>query len=639
MAEFYFDHSAIGNEYEAYADTPTTWAVPQDGNGKAGPGHAAAVAIATVDVAGCTASGTGTIGVLGVTVSSTLNATGAALATAIASAINAASGAVSSTYSALLLPLNRLVYARVDPGLSTRVQIMMRIAGTDWVGFSPTQANISPAATISNFAGGANGPFSYFVNNTTVFGKTQGTYGIAVVAPASVTNPASATDVIHGRTKRSAANLSVTITSSSAFGIYWQSRNFLFDNGTVWSGDNGKFTFTHKNTQSGVNTHSYFMPQGGGSLCFESRGVDNFELQGAATGSSGSIVMFGRMFDSNSRMAFIRSRFVEGSDNTVGNRISIFGDDGSSYASLSVDLSGSYVEYRSTAKTLINCSGSGVPGNKIKLNGLRVSVEAATGAIGSFIRCEGSGTAHQIEWIGGSVSDSNGVFKCVNPISVTTSQTSTDILIDSVVGVTDPSVGWSASRTSSSRMAWNSPEGPNKGFRLETNQYSADWKDNSNFPYTTASDLRGNPWSHRVTWTSIPDPFNVVTPLILPHYYRGAAAAKEITLDLYVPNTATFYLDELQMIATYVDSSDVMRTESVGGARGLRFGTRTALSAGSATWTPNGIASAHSGKKISLTTSQPIKQNSEVIISLGLCAIRSPSVTFYVSTEPVLTTP
>ena len=146
MADFYCDVSAVGNEYQAYTDVPTTWAVPQDGNGEAGPGHAAAVAIATIDVAGCTGT-SASVGVMGVSLTG-LNATGAALATAIAAAINASTTAVSATYSALLLPLNKLVYARVNPGLSTQVQIMLRIAGANWVGFTPTQASIAPAATI-----------------------------------------------------------------------------------------------------------------------------------------------------------------------------------------------------------------------------------------------------------------------------------------------------------------------------------------------------------------------------------------------------------------------------------------------------------------------------------------------------------
>jgi hypothetical protein len=208
-------------------------------------------------------------------------------------------------------------------------------------------------------------------------------------------------------------------------------------------------------------------------------------------------------------------------------------------------------------------------------------------------------------------------------------------MIDSVAGVSDPAVGFTASSGSFARLAWNQPEGPYKGYRLETPQFSVDWKGNDTFPYANAADLRGVPWSHRVTWTSIPSPFHVITPLRLSRLYRSASAAKTITVPLYVPDATTFYLDELQLLVTYLDASSVSRTERVGGARGLRNGTRTALSAGAASWTASGVAS-HSAKEISLTTSQAIKQNSEIVVTLGLCASRSPSVAFYVSPELVL---
>ena len=153
MAEFYCDLSAIGAEYDPYADTPTTWAKPQDGNGKAGPGHSAAVAIGTIDCASASASGAGVLAVLGVTVSSTLTGSGATLAANIVAAINAATGATGSSYSALLLPLNRLVFARQMPGTPTLVQIMLRIAGADWNGFNHTTAGTWGATPVMGSAG------------------------------------------------------------------------------------------------------------------------------------------------------------------------------------------------------------------------------------------------------------------------------------------------------------------------------------------------------------------------------------------------------------------------------------------------------------------------------------------------------
>jgi hypothetical protein len=241
-----------------------------------------------------------------------------------------------------------------------------------------------------------------------------------------------------------------------------------------------------------------------------------------------------------------------------------------------------------------------------------------------------------IEWVGGHVLDSNGVFKCANPISVPVgAQVQFVGVLDSVVGVTDPSVGFTQQTLTANSFTWNSPEGPNKGFRLETPQYTVDWKGDGTFPYTSAAaDLRGVGWSHRVTWTSMPSALLSATPLRLSYFYRAAAATKTLTLELLVPDATTFYADELEMVVSYLDSSDVWRTEKFGGLRARQFSsTRTALSAGTA-WT-SGIA-AHSAKQLSLTTAQPIKQDSEIVVRLSLCASRSPNVVFYVSPELVV---
>jgi len=233
MAEFYCDISAIGAEYEAYSDTPTTWAKPQDGNGRAGPGHAAAVAIGTINCAAASASGAGTLAILGVTVSSTLTGAGATLAANIVTAINAASGAAGSTYSALLLPLNRLVFARQQPGTATMVQIMLRIAGSDWNGFTHTTAGTwATTPTMGAFAGGADGPFAYLYNTTTVFGRAAGTtgtagpgYGLFFVATGSVGDP-GVNDVVHVRTRRSGSNLTAaTWSTNGAASATWKARN------------------------------------------------------------------------------------------------------------------------------------------------------------------------------------------------------------------------------------------------------------------------------------------------------------------------------------------------------------------------------------------------------------------------------
>jgi hypothetical protein len=135
---------------------------------------------------------------------------------------------------------------------------MLRIAGVDWNGMAPTQANISPAATIGAFAGGANGPFGYWWNTSTVFGRTFSvsanttpTWGVAYNAPAGTLNP-TISDPIIVRTRRAGADLAPPKWSlTSGFTHNWLSRTFVFDNGTTWPGDNGQFTLGTFTTTAG----------------------------------------------------------------------------------------------------------------------------------------------------------------------------------------------------------------------------------------------------------------------------------------------------------------------------------------------------------------------------------------------------
>lgn len=258
MANFYLDVSAIGNEYQSYADIPNTWGVPQDGNGLAGPGHSASVAIATISCDGASASGTGAVSVFGVTVSSSLNGTGSTLATNIANAINASTTAVSASYCSATLGLKYLVYARVNPVLNTEVQIMLRIAGAVWNGIAPAHTNITGLSVVA-FTGGADGPFAYWWNTSTVFGKTLATnattttYGLLTQFSPGVLDP-TANDVVFVRTSRGGVNLNAGyITSSSSWYQTAKSRTYVFDDGEVWAGDDGQFIVeSYSSSGSGV---------------------------------------------------------------------------------------------------------------------------------------------------------------------------------------------------------------------------------------------------------------------------------------------------------------------------------------------------------------------------------------------------
>lgn len=646
MAEFYCDISAVGNEYQAYADTSASWAVPQDGNGKAGFGHAAACPVAEVTFAAVPTSGTISVYGVSVTLTGVLSAAStSAAATALAASINATTATTEAGVCQNLLPLNRFVFARVKPTDANTVQIMCRIAGAD-LNFSDNASarvtntfNNSAMTSPVDFAGGADGPFAYLYNTTTVFGRSPNlsgsaapAYGIFFNAAPGPTNPGMS-DVVHLRTRRSGSNLAQgTWQTTGTLNAFWRQRCYLADDGTVWSGDNGQLVVSFKT--SGTSGNENFAALSSQlSISARKKGGFVFEI-GSIVWANVTLVPF--RLSTNSILSFTNCIARESSDN-VGRMVV------SGIASLTsnfrADLSNSKSEFRGTGKSVFQAGVSNSTNAYCVMNGHEVSVVAATGAIGPAFSFTGSGVnGISLTWIGGSISDTNGVFKCPNPISVSTVIDGI-FIVDGVSGITDASAGFVGSVTNKSRFIWNSPEGPNKAFRLETPQFLVDWKGDGTFPYAgSAADLRGVNWSHRVTWTSIPSAQHSVAPLRLSKLYRAASAVRTVAMEMYVPDATTVRLDELLMTVSYVDSSDVQRVETVGASPLMQLlGTRAAaLSAGSLSWTPNGVTG-YSAKRLALTTSQPVKTGTEIMATLSLFASRSPSMVFYVSPELVVT--
>lgn len=634
MADFYCDVSAIGNEYQAYADIPATWGVPQDGNGKAGPGHSAAVAIATIDCASASASGAGQLSLLGQTVSSTLTGSGATLATNIAAAINAYSTAVIATYSAQLLPLNKLVYARVNPGTSTQVQIMMRIAGVDWNDMVPASAGTwGTAPTMGAFAGGANGPFAYVLDSGTLFGKATLLHGTWFGTASGVTDPGS-NDVIHYRTKRGGTNLSQTWTtaSTSATNVTWKNRNHLYDNGTIWSGDNGTLSVNLAQTYA-TGTQVNLAGATSALLSHVSRGYRNLDIAWNAVSTSTTFNLFYQGV--GGRYTMSRCGLLQVAAN--GGALNLANDNGASCNGNVLDFLDNYVFCRLTTRGKIAYSASLY--TRTKLNGSQWVVEAASGSLAGIYNMSYTAAERTyVEWIGGSMTDTNGVYGCGNPIVAAASSVSTTIVIDNVLGVVDAAIGWTASGTTISSLMWNAPEGTARGFKNETAQYIVDWKDNGTFPHCGAQNLKGAYWSHRITWNASPNRWNAVTPLKLAMFYRGATAVKTFKLELLTPDATPFYLDEFDVAVSYIDDTGQARTDDCTGTgnRGMQgSATRDSLPTSAASWTLNGVAN-FSPKKFEVTTLHPVMTGTEVTVRVSLCASRTPTIVFYVSPQVIV---
>lgn len=614
MAEFYLDVSAVGNEYQAYADTPATWAVPQDGNGKAGPGHAAAVAVATIDCNGATASGTGTVGVLGVTVSSTLNASGAALATAIVTAINASATATGAGVCSLLLPLNRLVFARVNPVLNTQVQIMLRIAGIDWNGLTPTRANITGGG-VTAFAGGANGPFAYFHNNGAVFGFNYGLYGAIKKSP-GITDP-GASDSIIIRSARSGAALTSQVEMPIGPFTFGTSspRNFVVDNGTYWTGDNGQFLVRIFQT-AGSNGNLLYLRPDGGPLTFSAIAPEGvrFLFEQLIFNASNGVVIGGAaeisrwhncLFEAGNANTALYLMAITTSSSSRGHfescRMILRKPSAISNLTASVNF---YMQ-------CIDCKFEwvGIGGNV--LAAITHSTFGAAAAL----------SASVIRHKNCSYSVDGGAYAVAAPLSPALIAASRAyISFDGSQGLSSPALGFVAAGAvvGGPEFVWSDPS--TFSFRHETFMSTTDWIRGNPYPTLTATTPDGFPMVYRVSWEQdrLPD-FTSVEVGRVAAFYRSATAVRTISLELLaptadIPNTAQVY-----MSVSYVDSSGAQRVQSSRGPAGALLSPALAVDlpngVGLGAWSLSGVTGVAS-KKLTLTTDFPVKVNSEVVATL-----------------------
>ena len=253
MADWYCDPSAVSSG--AYSATPvaggTTPTKPEDGNGKAT--GAATMATLVLQFVGIPTAG-GTVTIAGVTFTAVASgATGnqfnavtsaSTCATNLAAAINASTTAVVNPTMAVSCPLRNAVNA-VASGAS--VTVYTRVAGSEWN--SVTESETLTSFSISTqWAGGGDGAWGYLFNPASIAWPSSvgaGTYG---AFPGSYLGTPAAGDVIHIRTARSGANVTVTFPTSALtvtlrnIGTVTTPLYYLADNGVKWSGDAGVLT-------------------------------------------------------------------------------------------------------------------------------------------------------------------------------------------------------------------------------------------------------------------------------------------------------------------------------------------------------------------------------------------------------------
>lgn len=274
MSQWYCDHGCTLYP-TAYMAVPASAAsLPQEGDGKAsGTGAAPAVAVATMNFSAATAAAGATFAVHGAALtcvasgatSVQFNAgSGATLATNLAAAINAATAVPTTTTGGLAPYLRALVWAVAS---GTVLSVYTRIASADLNTAANASAILTCGATAnwtappanSSFSGGVSGPWSRFFNNVALTAAVNatvsaaGTYG---AKPGTTMSLPVGGDTLNIRTGRAGSNIQILLGAGNytvlarTIGSPTAYLNFLFDNGTVWAGDNNIFEIVQDGASS-----------------------------------------------------------------------------------------------------------------------------------------------------------------------------------------------------------------------------------------------------------------------------------------------------------------------------------------------------------------------------------------------------
>ena len=623
MANFYLDISAIGNEYQAYTDTPTTWGIPQDGNGKAGPGSSPAVAIATIDCTSAQGDGSQTLSILGVTVSDASAGSGATLAASLVTSINGTATATIATYCQALLPLNKLIFARQNPGAMAQVQVMLRIAGADWNAIAPTHAGFTTGPTITAFTGGINGPFAYLINPVAVFGKSALSYGLFSLTKSPSSTDISGTDTIYIRTARSSVDLSVSYTLNNTYTINYQPattlRNYVFDDGTIWSGENGQLRLSLGHTG------------GGSGVALSHSGTCSTYISSLGTGKNFHVLLNGTTLVSTANITngAINSVFsFQGVEFEESETTHAFG--GFVVRSVASGQTIAFVDVAIKARgsrTLASFeSGSG--GSRISYDRSVFEYSGLTSNVSGIFGASSYGTT-SLEVTSCKFYDANGVYSITNPVVAGGASTSCRYTFTNNDGLKNVASGWAANANGTSQFT---VEHFNTGrdFRQEEKSWLTEWIDNGTFPTLSAILPNGRLWSIKVLLRTTLSWAYPGRPIKINAFYRAATAYA--TLGISILSQAALSKSMYGILVSYIDENDVPRFETTLLSKGVYdYGSAGVHGAGG-TWAMNGV-SGYSSYLISTTTAYRVKQNTDLIVQLIVRGVFATDTTIYINPD------
>lgn len=654
MADYYLRHG----EYPVYAAVPTgaSWPLDaQDGDGLS-PDMAVS-AVASIDFTGITSVAGETLGIMGATLTAAASPavnqfgvlTGAALATSVAAAINAATATVNTGTSAALPQLRDMVYARVNPGVSTQVQIMTRPGSATLNhatnSFVAIVESLSGAPTIVQFAGGVSGAWGYLWNappegtasTATIWpsAKAINTYG--VVFSAAAARPLAGPVITFNDTVNQRGNDAVlssgTSTSNTTVSITSQ-LNLLVDDGTIWAGATGAVTVVCQ--LSGAATFSVtsscpsslpcrpisLSAKTSKKLIFELGGTTTagFSIAFGNTGGAGTVIQRALF---NETTVSASAKFVFASPNggaTFMLRIvsSYFRFTRNYFYGL-VSFYFNKPVYAEFVDDVFEWTAlATAPAELFNLGTLNGSVFKAQ-------NCQAIGASPRL-------------FAMTPNISTYLSAKNMKgfALGDTLIGL----LGSSSIDNQDVGNCLLQNVGANRAMRLETNTSVLDWNPAGGYPTLHSSLPNGTPWAYRLLLSASENATrygaNVELLSFTKTFENGSNAVATLTLELLVPGAyaASITTGHLALLVAYTDASGLQQFEKVNWSVTPRQET-TALTASEADWTLNDYG-AHVPRKIVCTTGSAVKVNTEIEVSLMLRRVMPAQVEIFVDPDMVI---
>lgn len=654
MADFYLDHGAYGLASNRIGlDAPTTWGVPQEGDGTEKTASTAAsvaeilinavpTASETIVIAGATITAAAALG----TNTFARGATTADTATNIVALINHASNFTNTVGTSVVRTTGittnanqgrNLFYARVKPGQSSTVQIMFCIGSTALDHANNTNVAITTsgwgtAPTITQFTGGVSGCFGWFIN-TVALGRSSSlavnSYGALMSNPTVVKSGASSVyttaypDRIYVRTgsgQQVAVNLGTSNVARLAAAT--NTYHFVFDSNTQWTGDSGTGVFELRVTNTSTFTLT-FAPLNsiGGRARFQALRQGGFKVTSYTTGASlSSFIMPAAA--SNGEALYENCTFEEDPSGTAG--LYALGASGNLHVTVSFhSCVFNYLKASAVGRTVFPWQN--IAWNRhltirnCVFNFNYTGVAAPTVGI---VTISGSLTSFDQTVIvsGGRVTGLGAYSQPFVTLSAGWSVNETCMTRVFVEGVSGAEVGvsglapwqdWSPGNTPFNRTIFTSSPGLGGAWRLETSNGAADWVPGQGLPTLGGLSPGGIAVCQRVFWLpSVGQGKSLgFTAPALRQQSRGSDGTKTIVLEMLVPSAITYDFADIRFELQYVDTSGIVQLES-------KTGNDIVSSAQS--WTNAGSYPGHTAKKVTFTTAQAVKQYTDVNIEVTL---------------------